>query len=63
LCTKSTGRQRSLLNGIEVVISDNQQVQEKLLNTVSISRIFYELYQKDIVVEEVFYHWYEQVRA
>jgi len=60
LCTKSTRRQRSLLNGIEAVISDNQQVQEKLLNTESISRIFYELYQKGIVAEEVFYHWHEQ---
>lgn len=54
-------RQRSLLDGIEAIISENQEVQEKLLNTDGLSRIFYELYQKDIVAEEVFYHWHEQV--
>ncbi|CAF4743697.1 unnamed protein product, partial [Rotaria sp. Silwood2] len=59
-CTKSTTRQRSLLDGIEAIINENEEVQEKLLNTEFISRMFYELYQKDIVSEDVFYHWYEQ---
>ncbi|CAF4783640.1 unnamed protein product [Rotaria sp. Silwood1] len=59
-CTKNTARQRSLLDGIEAIINENEEVQEKLLNTEGISRMFYELYQKDIVSEEVFYHWYEQ---
>jgi hypothetical protein len=54
-------KQRSLLDGIEEIISENQEVQEKLLNTEGLSRIFYELYQKDIVTEEVFYHWHEHV--
>jgi hypothetical protein len=61
LCTKNTTRQRSLLDGIEAIISENQEVQEKLLNREGLSRIFYELYQKDIVTEEVFYHWHEHV--
>ncbi|CAF1212550.1 unnamed protein product [Adineta steineri] len=60
LCKKHMARQRSLLLGIEMIINENPEVQEKLLNTGCISRIFYELYQKDIVIEEVFYQWHEQ---
>ncbi|CAF1061149.1 unnamed protein product [Adineta steineri] len=60
LCKKHMTRQRSLLIGIEMIIDENSELQEKLLNTGCISRIFYELYQKDIVTEEVFCHWHEQ---
>ncbi|CAF4364116.1 unnamed protein product, partial [Rotaria sp. Silwood2] len=59
-CTKNTTRQRFLLDGIEAIINENEEMQEKLLNTEDISKVFYELYQKDIVSEEVFYHWHEQ---
>ncbi|CAF4180858.1 unnamed protein product [Adineta steineri] len=60
LCKNNMARQRSLLIAIEMIINENSELQDRLLNTGCISRIFYELYQKDIVTEEVFCHWHEQ---
>ncbi|CAF0835012.1 unnamed protein product [Adineta steineri] len=57
LCQNNNEGQESLLNGIEVIINRNR---EKLLNNKRISKIFYKLYDKNIITEETFLNWYEK---
>ncbi|UJR19577.1 hypothetical protein I4U23_022712 [Adineta vaga] len=54
--TNSNEGQYSLLDGIEIIISSN----ENLLNENEISKIFYKLYEKNLVFEEIFFDWYEK---
>jgi hypothetical protein len=36
---------------------------EKLSNEKQVSNIFYKLYENDLIIEEIFYDWYEKVNC
>ncbi|CAF0889396.1 unnamed protein product [Adineta steineri] len=52
--------QYSLLDGIAMFICSNEEIHEKFSNEKQISNIFYKLYEKDLVNEDIFYDWYEK---
>ncbi|CAF1625826.1 unnamed protein product [Adineta ricciae] len=57
---RNTEDQYTLLDGIAIFICSNEDLHKKLSNEKQISNLFYKLYDKDIVAEEVFYDWYEK---
>ncbi|CAF1166984.1 unnamed protein product [Adineta steineri] len=59
-CQNNDEGQYSLLDGIAMFICSNEEIHEKFSNEKQISTIFYKLYEKDLVNEDVFYDWYEK---
>ncbi|CAF0799043.1 unnamed protein product [Adineta steineri] len=59
-CQNNNEGQYSLLDGITMFICSNEEIHEKFSNEKQISNIFYKLYEKDLVNEEIFYDWYEK---
>lgn len=49
----------SVLEGLEVIINMNQ---EGIFKSQGLLKIFHKLYENDIVTEDVFYDWYDQVK-
>ncbi|CAF1439783.1 unnamed protein product [Adineta ricciae] len=50
-------QQYSLLDGIAMFICSNEEIHEIFSNEKQISTIFYKLYEKDLIDEDVFYDW------
>ena len=57
MCSKNTQAQLSVLEGLETILSRNEDV----LKTQTLVEILHSFYEHDIVTENVFYDWYNQV--
>ncbi len=53
--------QTYFLYAFERLINDHNKIHRELFHTKTISEIFYKFYDEDIIEQDTFIHWYENL--